>query len=80
MSTKYTPMQAKGFDGMYILKFDATGTVAKPGDTIKDSRGELTILESGQAPHKPDSQGFVTISKDRHSHSASVYGLRWVKD
>ena len=57
------------------------GTPAKAGDTIRDFRGEKTVLHSGQPPAHPASTGRVYVQHQGNicSYFPSVYNLKWIR-
>jgi hypothetical protein len=60
----------------------ATGIEVKIGDRVKDFRGEDMTITYFQPPHKPSSQGLVSVQtsgfKTSHELYCSVVDTEWI--
>ncbi len=68
----------------WILVHQDSGERTIKSEMVKSFRDEVYILEGGNPPHKPSSQGKVWVSllgnKDFNRELyPSVFGLKWVE-
>lgn len=60
----------------------ATKKEAKVGDLVKTRDGELAKLTYFTKPHKPSSEGKVSVEYSdgvRREYYVSVFGLEWIE-
>lgn len=65
------------------LIYEATGQEVKVGDVVKDFRGDECEVTYFRPPHKPSSQGKISIRKTGKEFSQEVYvgviGAKWIE-
>ncbi len=54
-----------------------TGNEVKVGDTVTSFRGDETTVRYFAEPHKPSSQGKLTVASG-FEYYVGVYGLQWI--
>lgn len=64
------------------LVYKGTEKEVKVGDVVTDFRGDKATVKYFREPHKPSSEGKITVTEDGSDWSAeyyvSVYGLEWI--
>lgn len=75
-------MLRKGHDGWYRLVVGASGAgirgaAVDAGTKVMNHLNQPAKVLNGEAPHKPEAEGYVSTNLGRHY--AGVYGLRWEK-
>jgi hypothetical protein len=72
------PITSNDYTGaVCTLVHRETGEQVRKGDQLPDFRGDVSMIVSGVAPHKCNSEGFVHTECGSRLY-AGVFDLRWV--
>ena len=65
------------------LVYKATGKEVKVGDVVTTSRGEKCEVKYFRQPHKPSSEGKITVqmegSESYNEYYVGVIGAEWIE-